>query len=312
MLLKSVLSALAGTIALSSGAALAQEYPSKPIRVIVANAAGGATDAAARLYQEALADIVPEPIVVVNMPGAGTTRGGREVLNATPDGHTMLINHQAVFTSAVMGLADYRPEDFEAVAMTGLEPTVVVVRPDSGIENLDDLYAAAAEEGIDAGVQIGALNHFAMAMVANAGDAEFNFVQTGGGGPTYAALLGGHIDAAYATVPDAAQYVEAGEMRAIALLGEDRSDTLPDVPTSIEQGYDVTLPIRHVWYMPKGSPEEAIAYMADALGQAMQTDTVQEFYSERSVEPVIVTGEELDQQIAEEFARFEEIEAGME
>jgi tripartite-type tricarboxylate transporter receptor subunit TctC len=304
---------LAAVLALGSGLATAQDYPSKPIRVVVPNAAGGATDAAARLYQKALEDILPQPVVVVNMPGAGTTTGSREVQQAVPDGYTMLLIHQALFTSSVMGLIDFGPEAFEPVAMTGVEPTILAVRTDSDITNLDEFYAAARENPGDlkAGVQIGALNHFGMAMVANAGGVELNYVQTGGGGPTYAALLGGHIDAAYGSVPDLAQYIEADQMRSVAVLSENRASSLPDAQTAAEQGYDVVLPIRHVWYMPKGTPADIVATMEDALRQALDSETVREFYAARSVEPVIVTGDELQQQVTAEFAAFQEIEATM-
>lgn len=300
-------------LALAAGTAVAQDYPTKPVRVIVPNAAGGATDAAARLYQRALEDILPQPVVVINMPGAGTTTGSREVLQAAPDGHTMLLIHQALFTSSVMGLADYGPEDFTPVAMTGIEPTLLVVRGDSEIKNLDQFYDAARENpgSIQAGVQIGALNHFALALVADVGEVDLNYVQTGGGGPTYAALLGGHIDAAYASVPDVVQYIEAGEMNVVAVLSENRADALPDAPTSVEQGYEVVIPIRHVWYMPKDTPEEIVAYMQDALEQAIESDIVRDFYEARSVEPAIVTGDELHEQISAEFAVFQDVEARM-
>lgn len=290
------------------GGAFAQDYPTRPVRVIVPNPVGGATDAAARLYQRVMEQDLPQPMVIVNMPGAGTATGSRNVVEAAPDGHTMLVIHQALYTSSVMGLTDYGPEAFTPVALTGLEPTVLVVHTDSDFHDLDDLFTAAREDptNVKAGVQIGALNHFAIAMVAAEGDVDFNYVQTGGGGPSYAALLGGHIDLAYGSIPDVAQYIEAGQMRVVAVLMDERVPSIPDAPTAAEQGYDVVMPIRHVWYMPSGSPDHAVTYMENALTAAIHSEAVTELYASRSVEPVILTGEELKEQIAAEFAAFHE------
>lgn len=297
--------ALAALIAFPTAAA-AQDYPSKPVRITVPNAVGGATDSTGRVFQKALESILPVPIVVVNKPGAGTSEGAREVREAEADGHHVLLTHQAMYTSTIMGLKDFGPEAFEPVAATGASGVGIAVRADSDYQSLDDLYQAAKEspDEIKAGVNVGALNHFVLAITADAGDAKLNFVHTGGGGPTNAALLGGHIEVAMVAIGDVAQYVESGDVRVIAVLGEERSDVLPNVSTAKEQGYDVNLPIVHVWYMPEGTPDARVETMANALEEAMNAEVVQDFFEATSTAPLFLKGDALDSYIEEEYANY--------
>lgn len=302
------------------GAALATpanaDYPDQPIRIVVPNAPGGSTDLTARIFQRALEQIFPEPVIVANVVGGGTSVGAREVKDAAPDGYTVLMIHQALMTAAATGVADFGPDALVKVAQTGSDPSILVVGKDSPYKTLADLFTAAKQQPdtLKAGVQIGALNHISMLAAAKAGgDVRFRYVQTGGGGPSLTQLMGGHIDVTYLTLSDALRYHQSGDVRILATFEPERHPAIPDIPTARDQGFDVLLPIKHIWWMPKETPQDRVDAFADALEKAMQMPEVQKHLTQSLTSPVFMRGAELEQEVAREYERIQGLvaEAGI-
>jgi tripartite-type tricarboxylate transporter receptor subunit TctC len=285
-------------------------YPEKPIKVIVPNPPGGSLDVIARVFQKALEKALPQPIVVVNVVGGGTSIGSRQVKEAPADGHTVLVNHQALMTAAATGVADFGPEAFTPVAQTGADPTVFIVHKSAPINSLKDLFAAAsaAPNTLKAGVQIGALNHLATLAAAKAGgDVKFRYVQTGGGAPSLTALMGQHIDITQLPLSVAASYHRSGDVRIIALFEPARHPDVPDVPAAREQGYDVVLPIMNVWWMPKGTPQDRVDAFASALEKAMDDPEVRRHLKDSLMSAVFVRGSALGESVDRELRGVREL-----
>ncbi len=278
-------------------------FPSRPIKVIVPFAAGGGSDTFVRVIQQAVKDenLLPQPLVVINRPGAGGTIGSQEATNAAPDGYTILNLHQGILTAKYSGKVDHGPEAFEPITATGEDAMLLAVADDSSFRSLKDLLdeAAARPDTLAYGANLGAPSHFSALLLEHAKPgARFRFVQTGGGATRFADLTGGHIGMTTFSVAEYLRF-RSGGVRALAFLGPKRHPALPETPTAREQGFDVVTSNLQFWWAPKGTPADRIKVLADALEQAMNTPFVREKLAAMSVEPVVLRGESLRRAIAE-------------
>lgn len=302
-------------LALSLAPAAAQDWPSAPIQVVVPAAAGGGSDILVRTLQPHLEKALGGTIVVINVPGSGSVAGSRRVVDADPDGHTVLVNHVTLLTAMALGRADFSHTDY-AVAATSVEIPLVVVAPgDSLFNNLDDLMAAGRDpsQTVIAGVNIGAINHFTMLMLQSiAGDAEFRYVQTGGGADTTAALLGKQIAVGVLAGSEARPVVESGDVKVLAAMGADRVPYFPDVPTAQEQGFDTRIGLEYFWLMPAGTPDDRVAAFGAAIQSAVADPEIVATLQRMGMEPTFTPGPESVDQIAALYETLVEIAAGME
>lgn len=286
-------------------------FPRKPLKVIVPFGAGGGSDTFVRILQNAIEekDLLDQPLVVVNVPGAGGTVGSRRVRDAVSDGHTILCLHEGIFTSKYAGRATYGPEAFQPIAATGQSHLVICVREDSPYENLSGvLDAASAEpESVLFGMAEGTPTHFAgrRLEVAREG-AKFRFVPSGGGAQRFNDLIGGHIGVTPFSLAEYEKY-RSGGIRAIAYLAEKRHPDLAELPTAHEQGVPVTM--RHVqyWWAPHGTPTGAVEQLAEVLRQSMETESVRSKFEELRIELFFLTGSELEAHLAEREAEFQDV-----
>ncbi|MCR9135139.1 MAG: tripartite tricarboxylate transporter substrate binding protein [Alphaproteobacteria bacterium] len=299
----------AGALALSP--AMADDYPSEPVRIIVPAGAGGGTDVLVRTLQPHLEKALGGSIVVVNVPGSGSVGGSRRVFEADADGYTVLANHVTLLTAMALNKAEFRHTDFE-VAATGVEiPLVVVVPSSSPYKTLDELLEAArGSDPVIAGVNLGAVNHFSMLMIEAQGDgAEFRYVQTGGGAATTAALLGEQIDVGVLAGSEALPITKSGEVRVIAALGGDRIPYFPDIATATEQGYPMNMGVEYMWLMPGGTPADRVAAFQDALGVAIANEELSATLEERGMIPSFQAGAEALPEINELYGVIEGVAA---
>ncbi len=276
-----------------------RSFPQKPIKVIVPFGAGGGSDTFTRILQKAIAEneLIDQPLVVINMPGAGGSIGSRKVKSARPDGYTLLQIHEGMLTNKYSGNANFGPESFTPIAATGQMAHVIAVPDSSPYQSLSELLDAASEQpdSIVFAVGIGAPSHFVGLMLENASpnsSAEFRFTQSGGGAKRFASLLGGHSSVSTFSV---AEYVEfqASGPRALAILSNERHAKVPDVLTAIEQGINVSSTNMHFWWAPKGTPPKLVETIADVLQTAMQLPEVTHALSDLATEPVVLRGEML-------------------
>jgi len=257
----------------------AAEYPHRPIKVIVPFAAGGGTDVFARLMKNAIErhELLPQPLVIINVGGAAATIGSRRVRDARPDGYTVLILHDAIVMSKYSGKVSYGPEAFEPVAGTAENGLVLAAREDTRFADLTAVVAAAAERPheLTFGCNLGTPTHFVgLLLQRERPGAAFRFVQSGDGAQRFAAVKGGHVALTVFSTEEFLRYQPDG-IRALAFFGAQRHPSMPQVPTAAEQGLPVEAGIMHYWWMPKGTPRERAERFAAALREAMQTPAVQ-------------------------------------
>ena len=281
-------------------------YPARPIKLVVPFGPGGGSDTFGRIIKRGIdeAGLLPQPFVIINRPGGSATIGSRYVRDAKPDGYTLLLLHDAIITAKYSGKVNYGPEAFEPVASTGEIGMVIVVKDSSRFETLTQLLKECKEkpDTVTNGVNLGAPTHFAGLQLEQAfKGAKFRFTQSGDGADRVQKLVGDHIEVSSFSVSEYVGFKSQG-IRAVAVLGKERCDALPEVATALEQGIDVVDSNRHYWWFPKGTPQECSEYIAGVLRKAMQTEHVRERLAELKMEPNFLQGHEfadyIDNQVA--------------
>lgn len=289
----SALLALAVGLALTGAApAVAQDdYPTRPITMIVPYSPGGSTDLTARLVAQELEEELGQSIVISNKPGAAAMLGLNELVEAQPDGYTIGMTNSGMVLQPLYGIAQHNyATDLQGVAQIGEIPFVLAVPADSPFETIEDLvaHASGGGEAITLGITgVGNTAHIGPENLALQADIDFDPVNFDGGGPLVAALLGGHIQAAGNNPVDLKEHVRAGTIRVLLVFGEERlKDPLyADVPTAKEKGYDVVVTLWQGVGAPLGLPEAVLARL-DAAFQAVLSDPdTQAAITELGLEP---------------------------
>ena len=305
-------------LSLALAAPAAAEWPEGPIRIVVPFGAGGTADSVPRSFQRAIQEegLLTEPLTILNIGGHFSV-GARRVMEADPDGHEFLVIHVALMGAQGMGAIDFGWNDFEPVAQTGQVCNLPSVKADSEHQTLDELMeAAATSEDVLAGVNLGGVNHLTMVLLQNEKpDAKFRYVQVGGGTQVYPALVGGHVDVGTQSALEVANHtldadgnpLPDAEIRPLAYIGPERHPRLAHVPTAIELGYDVDFCTDFWWLAPKGTPQEAIDGLANALEQAMDTEVVQTFFDVNMFDPAFLKGEEFSAYLQDLWTTIEPV-----
>lgn len=240
-------------------------------------------------------DLLPQPMVVINVPGAGGTIGSRRVRDVEPDGYTILNLHDGILSAKLAKQVDYGPEAFTAIAATGRTSSVVCVQADSPYTSLTELLNSAAAEPntVKFGANLGALSHFdALRMEQAHGTAAFRYVPTGGGAKRFGDLLGGHIDVTVFSLAEFDQFKDGG-VRAIAIFAKQRHGDFPQVPTAMENGINVVRDSMQYWWAPIGTPQDRIDRLVTMLRDAMNTTALKNKLTELKMDPMFLTGREL-------------------
>lgn len=256
--------------------ALADNYPSKPIEMIVAYGAGGSTDTMARIFAKYAEEELGQRVVVVNKPGAGGELGWTYLANADADGYTIgLINSPSVethpFTRAET--VAYSMDDLQPLANVVTDPGVLAVAADSPWQTLDELVEAVKAEPRSVTVShegVGGDDHLAALNFAGDAGIELNFVSFNGNAEATAALLGGHIDAFEGNMSEAAAHIREGDVRGLAVWSSKRMEAIPDVPTGEELGYDVMSSASRGLALPAGVPDEVYAQLLEATRKVIE------------------------------------------
>ena len=284
-------------------------YPNRRITVVVPFTQGGGSDGFARIIKRGIEtnDLLPVPIVIQNVPGAGATIGSRRVRDKEPDGYTVLLLHEAIITAKYAGSAAYGPEAFEPVAGTSRMGLVIAVKKDSKIENLNQLMELAEGEGA---IQFAANQHtpshfaglllekeYARIKGAPAGEtpAKFVFSFFGGGSERYTAIIGGHATATAFSFQEYWGFKD--DIKGLAIFTPEPHPDAPEMQSSYQQGFEISSVNMQFWWMPKGTPQDRIDVFANAIRGAIESDYVQGKLIELKTEPVFVRGDELQHEI---------------
>jgi tripartite-type tricarboxylate transporter receptor subunit TctC len=266
-----------------SSSALAQTYPSKPIKLVVGFAPGGGTDIIARAMAPRLSEILGQQVVVENRAGASGTIGADAVAKAPGDGYTLLMGHAIsnAMAPAVLTKMPYDPaSDFTAIHYIGYVPNVLVVHPSVAAKTVDELVALAkAKPGIFtyASSGIGSSQHFAGALFGKTTKVDLTHIPYKGSGQAVVDLLAGQVSMNFDTMPPVLEHAKSGKLRALAISTKERMPQLPNVPTFEEvgiKGFDVTN-----WYSvmgPKNMPKDVTAKIVDALKKTLDDPAIRQ------------------------------------
>ena len=290
-------------------------YPDRPIHIVVPYDAGGGSDTFVRILQKGISEdkLLDQPLVIINLSGGIGTIGSREVKNADPDGYKILCHHNAIITAKLVDTVDYGPEAFAPIAMTGEMSMVILVRDDSPIKNIVDLLQAAKDKPntIRFGANKGAPAYFTTLQLQKAvPGSELSIVSAGGGADRYSKILGGHLEAGIFSLSEYLDFrgvegTPADEnIRAIALLSNERHESIPDVRTTVEMGIPVVLTNANYWWAPKETPPEILDVWAKVLEQAMQNETVLAELARLRMDPTFDRDQSLKERLDDTIAQF--------
>ena len=253
------------TCFLWSALGLAQQYPSKPITIVVAYPAGGDTDALARLFAEKLSKRIGTPVVIDNRPGATGTIGSSYVSRAPADGYTLLLAPSAFSTAQLVlktgkGAAYDVLNGFTPIIETNVLPVFLVAAQNANIKSFKEALALARTRSLSfASPGIGSSLHLLGEMVNRAADVNINHVPYKGVAPAVNDVLGGHIPLTYMTLGPVAAYIPSGRLLPLAVADRQRSPLAPGVPTMIELGYkDIEVVAWHGLFGPRGLPADVV------------------------------------------------------
>jgi len=273
------LAAGASVLPAMSRVAGAQAYPSRPLQLLVGFAPGGGTDVMARLLQPVLSERLGQQIVIENRPGAGTNIATEAVLNAAPDGYTLLAASLANAGNATLydNLKFNFIRDLTAVAGIAIDPFVLEVTPSLPVKTIPELvaYVKAHPGKVNMGSGgIGSGNHLSGEMLNMMAGIDLVHVPYRGAGPAMVDLMGGQVQVMFNTMSASLQYVRAGKLRALGVATKTRQAALPDVPTVAESvpGYESSF-----WTgmaAPKGTPPEIVGTLNKAVNASLDDPKV--------------------------------------
>ncbi|MCZ2723161.1 tripartite tricarboxylate transporter substrate binding protein [Marinomonas sp. 15G1-11] len=305
---KSVLSAISISLMAFSGAALSADYPSKPIRVIIPFAAGGQGDVFARLIINRIEELklLPQPMVVVNVPGGGATVGIRKAHSAKADGYSLMYIHQTLMTNEINGKLKFNYQDFTPIAETNNTCLLTVTADGSGIDSAEDWISAAKAQpnGVKEATLIGSAAFFTTEMLSKEAGVKIGYVNAGGGSKRIASILGNHTKT---TVLVATPVAKNPKLKGLLYYGAERNSQLPDTPTAMELGYDVISCLNNVWYAPKNVPEQVVTTLSNAFDTVMKDEQLISDIHSRGQEAGFFTGEQLLNRLADSYIRLSDV-----
>lgn len=297
----------------------AQTYPSRPVKVIVGYAAGGAVDIVARVVGQQIAIGLGQPVIVDNRPGAATNIAVRALIESPPDGYTLLLAANALAANPSL----FQPPPFDLardvvpVSLVGSVPVVIATSATSSLTTVAQLVAAARAQPQTvtyASPGNGSTPHLAFELFERAAGVSLIHVPYKGGAPAITDVIGGHVQVLAVNALEVQPQVKAGKLRVLAVLSRKRSPMLPDVPTIAESGYAGFE--ASVWYgfvAPAGTPKPVIARWHAEVQKALASSEVRERLSSAGGEVIPASTEQFAAMIEAERLRYEKLirEAGI-
>jgi tripartite-type tricarboxylate transporter receptor subunit TctC len=247
----------------------AQQYPERPIKMIVPWAAGGDTDNIFRPLAPLLQKHVGQTVVIANVTGASGTVGAREAKASPADGYTLYAVHDYIHLVSYSGLTDVKYTDFDPICLVAATPSVLTASPKTPWKTFQELIAdAKARPGqITVGATLSSTSHIFPASIEKAAGIKLKYVSYEGLAPRMNAILGGHVDLTDANLTQKGK-VEAGQLKFLAIGTEKRDPEIPDVPTLKELGINVVYEVARGLMVPKGTPAGVRAKLVEACGKA--------------------------------------------
>ena len=290
--------ALAAALSCAAGTqAAAQDYPVRPIMLVVPFAPGGGNDTLARLVAQHMSKALGQQVVIDNRAGAGGTIATRQVARSTPDGYTLVMAHSGTvgIGPSLYPHAGYDPrKDFAAVGLIASIQYAVVVPPDLPARTAGEFIALAKKQPINyASAGVGSVSHVSTELFASMAGIQLTHVPYRGTGPALNDLVGGHVAMHMAPIPTLIGLVRSGKLRAIAVTGPQRSPILPDTPTVTEKdlpGYEAVL--HYGILAPAGTPPAIVARLNAELRAAVADPEIRARIADDGGDPIGSTPEE--------------------
>jgi tripartite-type tricarboxylate transporter receptor subunit TctC len=306
------LAAGAAALPAVSRIAMAQAYPSRSVRIIVGFTPGGGNDIVARLIGQWLSERLGQPFVIENRPGAGSNIGTQAVVNAPPDGYTLLL----AGTTNAINVTYYEKlnydfiRDIAPVSSITRQPQVMLASPSFPAKTLGEFIAyAKANPGklnlSSAGV--GSIGHLAGELFKLTAGVNLVHVPFGGNSPALTALLGGQVDASFASLPSSIEFIRTGKLRGLAVTSTSRLEALPDVPAASEfvPGYEV-----NAWYgvgAPKGTPAEIIDKLNKEIAAGLADPKLKARIADFGGTPYVLSPADFGKFVADETEKWAKV-----
>jgi tripartite-type tricarboxylate transporter receptor subunit TctC len=289
----------------------AQQFPTKPITLVVPYAPGGNVDISTRILQAGIGNSLGQPIIIENRPGAGGTIAGEYVARATPDGHTLFVgsNGPIMFGPMTMPKPPYQWDKvFAPVSTLAFATNMLLVRPGLPVKTVAELIDYSKKNpgkltlATSGGVSI---NHFLAELLKLKTGITWTEVHYRGNAPAIGDLMAGHVDVGFQQLTDSRAYIETGKLRALAVLGPKRAAPIPDVPTSAEAGFPEVQGITfNGIFAPKDTPAAVIEKLSTAIRAALDKKEVTDKLGELGSEARGSTPDEFSKFLATETAKW--------
>jgi tripartite-type tricarboxylate transporter receptor subunit TctC len=289
---------------------LAADYPNRPITLVVAFTPGGPSDVLARIVGKKMEQLLSQPFVIENRPGAGGNLAAEAVAHAAPDGYTLLMGNNSILATndSLYKRLNYQPKDFVPITLIGTQANILVVNTNVPAHSLKELIALAeAQPGKlnFASSGYGAAAHLAGELFKSEAKINIVHVPYKGAAPALQDVIAGHDQMMFATAASVIGHIQEGRVRALAVTTLKRTQILPDVPTMDEaslKGFDAST--WHGLVAPAGTPPEVIATLHDAAIRALNDESVQTSLGKLGVDIVGKTPQEFQAYIESEIPKW--------
>ena len=292
----------------------ADDYPNKPIEVVVPAGAGGDTDRNSRVLAKYMEKELGQSLVISNVGGAGGTLGSKKVLDAKPDGYTVLAFHNSMLLNSILGLSDYSFADFEMAGIGILDQgNGFLVNKNSQFQNIKDLveYAKQNPKKVSIATEVGGFTHLQLLALQEAAGIELNIVDVGGAADKIKALLGEQIDIVPTQLGLVTSYLQSGDFRAIGVLSEERLPELPDVPTFKEQGIDIVFDKFYFWAFPPETPKEIVNKFSQAMEKVVNNEDFKKEAKGFVITPLYMNPEKASEHLTTTASGYQKLYEGL-
>jgi tripartite-type tricarboxylate transporter receptor subunit TctC len=302
---------LAGAASVLSTQAVAQSWPTRPVRIIVPFGAGGGTDIQGRLLSKKFYESMGQTFIVDNRPGASGLIGAELATKSPPDGYTILFTTASLSVNVTLYASriKFNPlKDLEPVSWISSVPLVLCVHPSVPAKTVPELIALAKKGKLNPGNNgVGTTSHLSVEMLNQFAGLKLPIISYKGGGPATTAVLSGEVDFVFGTALSVAPYVSQGKLRPLAVTTPKKSSAYPTLPTmnSFYPGFEADN-----WYamfFPAGTPKEIVAKLNAEIIKALKTPEVSNFMKREGADPVGSTPEELTAYFNKEVAKYAKI-----
>jgi tripartite-type tricarboxylate transporter receptor subunit TctC len=308
-MLKTLSGAAIGTVLMLTGTAVAQNFPTHPMVMIIPFAAGGPQDTLGRIIGQRMSEILGQQVIIENVGGAGGMTGSVRVAQAAPDGYTMVLasvgthaQNQTLYKHPLYDAAT----DFSPVALIAETPIALITRKDLPPNNLKEFiaYAKANQAKMQYGsAGAGSATHLGCVVLNYAIGVNITHVPYRGTGPAMQDLAGGRIDYLCDIIATAKPQIDSGTVKGLAIMTKERAEVLPNLPTALEQGTDVQAYTWSAVFLPKGAPAAVVQKLNSAITQAMKTPAVKDRMG--SLGAVLVADDRATPQYLGQFVKSE-------